>query len=435
MSIELKELCNLDDENRSNYLVKKEMKQVWNVELNLLDKLLSVCKKYNLNVLCDSGTLLGAVRHGGFIPWDDDVDVIMPRDDFTKLIEISKKEFLSPFFFQSFYSEHDYYSSIAKLRMDDTAFFSKTMDCFKENIHYGIFIDIFPIDQVPFDYEKRTKVILEHNKIIKLLKFRNNRRLRLFYREQWKKLYKENKELLTKSDDQLFEYLNEVINTTENSEYCSDLSLEKSPRDTFLLSKDIFNQTEYVNFENMKVPISSKYEDILSTYYGDWKIPIKYPSLHGTTEDKVYSVDKSYKELIKPYEKLSYFVMLYLQKKIKRTKNKIAFFKAYLKLYYLLKFKTRSMKCVLWGKSSFLISYFERVKQNENLNNVIGIVDKACSKRGDFIKTIPIYPLQCLKELKPDVIVITITNNQSERYNEVMEYLSNTKLECTIVCV
>ena len=68
MGIELKELCNLDDEYRSNYLVKKEMKQVWNVELNLLDKLLSVCKKYNLNVLCDSGTLLGAVRHGGFIP-------------------------------------------------------------------------------------------------------------------------------------------------------------------------------------------------------------------------------------------------------------------------------------------------------------------------------------------------------------------------------
>ena len=132
-------------ETRRDYLVTKEMKHVWACQLDLLEKLLQVCEKYHLRCWADAGTLIGAVREQGFIPWDDDIDVAMPREDYDKLVAIADQEFTHPYFFQTIYSDMYYNNRHAQVRNSDTA--AIPTDGKKRKYNQGIFIDIFILEQ------------------------------------------------------------------------------------------------------------------------------------------------------------------------------------------------------------------------------------------------------------------------------------------------
>ena len=90
-----------DEEIRDGYKVSREMKKIWAVELDLLNELNRVCNKHNIRCMAWAGTMLGAIRHKGFIPWDDDIDIMLFRDDYEKLCEIAPSEFTYPYFFQT----------------------------------------------------------------------------------------------------------------------------------------------------------------------------------------------------------------------------------------------------------------------------------------------------------------------------------------------
>ena len=89
-----------DEEIICDYVVSEEMKKIWAINLELMSVFKKVCQKHNLKFFMGFGTLLGAFRHQGFIPWDDDVDIIMPRSDFEKLKKLNN-EFKEPYFLQS----------------------------------------------------------------------------------------------------------------------------------------------------------------------------------------------------------------------------------------------------------------------------------------------------------------------------------------------
>ena len=119
-------------------------------QLSILKEVDRICRKYNLIYWLDGGTLLGAIRHKGFIPWDDDLDIAMPIDDFEKFKKIVQKELPESLFFQTKETDPSTPHHFAKIR-DLNSFFVEYGDDFTKPYQKGIYIDIFCfVDYPPF---------------------------------------------------------------------------------------------------------------------------------------------------------------------------------------------------------------------------------------------------------------------------------------------
>lgn len=117
------------------------------VELDILTEFVRICDKYGLRYYLVGGTLLGAIRHQGFIPWDDDIDVAMMREDYDRFAQIAAQELDPRYFYQSPDTDPYYFLTYNKIRKNGTEVYEER---FKDSkFHKGIFIDIFPLDFCP----------------------------------------------------------------------------------------------------------------------------------------------------------------------------------------------------------------------------------------------------------------------------------------------
>ena len=113
-------------------------------ELEVLKAFINVCEKHNLRYFGCYGTALGAIRHKGFIPWDDDVDVAMPREDYEKFLKLQNEFEGTPYFIQTFKTDPHYIYNFAKLRDSSTTYIESLLA--NHRINHGVWIDIFPVD-------------------------------------------------------------------------------------------------------------------------------------------------------------------------------------------------------------------------------------------------------------------------------------------------
>ena len=132
-----------------------ELKRLWNVQLELLDVIDDVCQRNKINYSLYAGSLLGAVRNHGFIPWDDDLDICMSRSDYERFINVWKNEEHPGYILQNKDNTPLFTQSFTKIRKDHTAFLQYEWE--KSRYHTGIFVDIFPIDRIPDGSLKRKK--------------------------------------------------------------------------------------------------------------------------------------------------------------------------------------------------------------------------------------------------------------------------------------
>ena len=284
----------LDGEERKGFFVSHEMKKVWSVQLELLTVLLDVCQRHNLNIWAEGGTLLGTVREHGYIPWDDDIDMAILRPDYDKLVAIAKDEFKSPYFFQCGYTENKYPRGHAQLRKDGTTAIL-SMDI-NQDFHQGIFIDIFVYDAVP---DKKEDLDTLYNNCLLIEKLRAYCYKPYSVYNIWKnyKLYKLRKEIDQIDFKNLFAQYDRYLKSYENIE-CKHVSLIGFIFDFehYLRDKHVFDDTIYMPFEYIMMPVPIGYDEILTTQYGDYMKPAKAPTMHGGFA--AIDTEKSYKEYL-----------------------------------------------------------------------------------------------------------------------------------------
>lgn len=278
------------ESTNNNYTVSANMKKVWAIELDLYREFARVCNENNLVYFTDGGTTLGAVRHKGFIPWDDDFDVCMPRNSYEKLKNLSKI-FNKPYFLQNAYTDPEYGYSFMRLRNENTtADTSKFMDC---QFNHGIFIDIFPLDKVLInDYLPRRERIQELIMINSSYMKRNLTNMSEKDKELMQKYYNSSIEPV-----HIFEEIERIAMQDEllETEYLSLIVSTQYDPSKKIWPKWIFDDYIEKDFESIKVRVPIGYDEQLRIYFGNY---MEYPPEHqrGNWHNMRFYPDIPYKQ-------------------------------------------------------------------------------------------------------------------------------------------
>lgn len=135
---------------------QENLRKLQLAECTALQELDRICRRNDIKYIIDAGTLLGAVRHGGFIPWDDDIDIRMLRPEYNRFVEICEKELDKRFFLQTYDSDPGYRWGYARMLLVGSRYQRRDHEMLKSKT--GIFIDIFPNDPIPDNPFGRAKV-------------------------------------------------------------------------------------------------------------------------------------------------------------------------------------------------------------------------------------------------------------------------------------
>ena len=285
-----------ESETRQGYQITSEAKRLWAVELELLRELDRVCKKLGLKYFLDSGTLLGAVRDGHFIPWDDDIDVIMLREDYNKLVEDAGKSFGEDYFFQCAYTDTLYFRGHAQLRKKGTCAMLP-YEAKHVKFDQGIFIDIFVLDGIAPSKEELKEQFRQKEKFSKLLQILSNPSSPNKIKMAIKVLLAVPCKLVHHNIINFYSKYESICTRYEGSEYVDKIMFRREYSKVIYQKREWYSDSIDINFEGELFPVPKEYDKVLKSYYGDnYMVPSKAPSMHGGL---IIDVDRSYKEVLK----------------------------------------------------------------------------------------------------------------------------------------
>lgn len=265
------------------------MNDLQKVELELFQVFKETCEKLNLNYFLVCGSCLGAARHGGFIPWDDDMDVGMYREDYDKFMKLAPPLLPDGIFLQNYKSDPKFPQVFAKLRNSNTTYTEASMAHL--DINHGIYIDIFPLDGYPDDpNEQKNFVYLKSLYIRKLTCVC--------------KLPQTLKGKLSVSMFRLFGYHKRTAKIAAKYEaFISKYPVKGSKlicnhgtwygkRD--FISAEFYGKGTDIIYEGISVRVPEKYDEYLTALYGDWRTPPPAEKQKGHHYYEICDTEKPY---------------------------------------------------------------------------------------------------------------------------------------------
>ena len=261
-------------EVRAGYEVTEKTKKIWAVHLDLFKVFSDLCNKYGIRFQVAYGTLIGAVRHKGFIPWDDDFDVWMDRDNYQKLMAIRQEDVPQPYFLQTPLSDRKYFVGLSRFRNSLTTGAVKGI-C-GADYNSGIYIDIYVLDgldETPIKWRTQWLCKMLVIKLIQLFYQKKPRSKRLqdliFY--CLKPL-----SMLFGYERLVFLYDSILSMRTRNTNKLSYLITGTKHGKGYWITKEELKDTIMLPYENTYVPVSRSYDDILTRIYGNY---MEFPSV------------------------------------------------------------------------------------------------------------------------------------------------------------
>lgn len=275
------------DEYRNDFLVPQMMKRAWAAKLELLQMIIDICHKHNITYFADYGTLLGAIRHKGFIPWDDDIDISLKRPDYNKLIRILSNKLPKGFGLTGPYTKNpDLFLPVCQsilVTVSTEWELSDYMQKFHGFPYRNMGIDIFPLDYHPSDPKM--------GEVQKLLV----QKIYLCARDWEKNDTVKNRELLQEIESLCNIHISQDSNIPQTLLQLQDSmrSLYDESECNYLVEgafwygrnnqpipKEWFSETISVPFENIMIDIPKYYHEILASRYGEYMTPVMFASDH-----------------------------------------------------------------------------------------------------------------------------------------------------------
>lgn len=272
-SLSVEEIISNIDMESDNTKDRKITESVQKELMPILHEVKRVCDKNSIPYFLCAGSALGAVRHQGFIPWDDDIDVGMLRKDYIKFMEVAGRELKEGFLLIDANDTPDYYVGHAKVFKNNTALVNRETSHLR--IHHGFYLDIFPFDTIPDEPEKQDRMYAEVNKI-KLMFVRMKKWNRYFGRNPFKRFIvnKDYYLLKRRSGRRVFKKMNKTLTKYLYSDYemTADLFAPYNKK-LFYRMKDIY-PVKMLKFEDDFYPVPGNTDKYLTVMYGDYmKLP------------------------------------------------------------------------------------------------------------------------------------------------------------------